>query len=72
VSVENIFGERVKTLRAASKLTQQQLGELVGLSKQAINDIEKGRRGTLVFKAVMIARHLNTTVEYLCGMSDLP
>ena len=69
---ENIFGERLKALRTAANITQQQLGEVAGLSKQAINDIEKGRRGTLVTKAVLMARHFNTTVEYLCGATDVP
>ena len=69
---ENIFGERIRTLRIASNLTQQQLGEVAGLSKQAINDIEKGRRSTLVTKAILIAKHFNTTVEYLLGVTDNP
>lgn len=67
---ENIFGERIRELRIKYNLTQKQLGDCVGLSKQAINDIEKGRRQTLVTKAILIARQLDTTVEYLFGDDD--
>lgn len=67
-----IFGERVAKQRKTLCLTQQQLGDMVGLTKQAINDIEHGRRNTLVPKAVLIAKSLNTTVEYLAGATDDP
>lgn len=66
------FSERIKKFRIENKLTQQQLGDLVGLSKQAINDIEKGRRLTTVDKAILLAIEFNTTVEYLCGVIDNP
>lgn len=67
-----MFGERIAIRRKELKLTQQQLGEAAGLSKQAINDIEHGRRSTLVVKAIEIAKALNTTVEYLGGATDDP
>jgi hypothetical protein len=70
MNFENIFGERIKQLRTSQNLTQSQLGEAIGLSKQAINDIEKGRRLTTVDKALAIAQFFNTTVEYLCGVTE--
>lgn len=70
--LENIFGNRVKQLRINSGMSQPQLGEEIGLSKQAINDIEKGRRQTTLEKAIAIAKLFNTTVEYLCGETDNP
>ena len=69
---ENIFGRRVKELRLANKMTQPQLGEAVGLSKQAVNDIEQGRRETTITKAILMARLFNTTVHYLVGDTDNP
>lgn len=69
---QKIFGERIAQRRKALNLTQQQLGEAAGLSKQAINDIEHGRRSTLVSKAIDIARALETTVEYLGGATEDP
>lgn len=71
-NITKYFSERVSQLRIENNLTQQQLGNLIGLSKQAINDIEKGRRLTTVDKALLIASQFNTTVEYLCGVTDNP
>ena len=69
---QKIFGERIAQRRKELKLTQQQLGERAGLTKQAINDIEHGRRSTLVSKAIKIPIALNTTVEYLGGQTENP
>lgn len=69
---ENIFARRVKELRLMNKMTQPQLGEAIGLSKQAINDIEQGRRETTITKAILMARLFNTTVHYLVGDTDNP
>lgn len=69
---KNIFGQRIFEFRQAAGMTQKQLGEAVGLSMQAINDIEKGRRETKITKAIRIARLFNTTVEYLAGETDDP
>lgn len=70
MSSKNIFGKRIFELRKSAGMTQKQLGESVGLSMQAINDIEKGRRETTITKAILIAKLFNTTVEYLCGSTD--
>lgn len=64
------FSKRIKLLRTQFNISQQTLGEVAGLSKQAINDIEKGRRTTTITKAILIARYFNTTVEYLAGVTD--
>lgn len=69
---QKMFGERIAQRRKALNLTQQQLGEAAGLSKQAINDIEHGRRSTLVSKAVDIAQALGTSVEFLAGATENP
>lgn len=69
---QKMFGERISQRRKELNLTQQQLGEAAGLSKQAINDIEHGRRSTLVTKAICIAKALETTVEYLAGETENP
>lgn len=69
---QEVFGIRIAARRKEFHLTQQQLGDLVGLSKQAINDIEHGRRSTIVAKALAIADALDTSVEYLAGVTENP
>lgn len=67
---KKIFAERVRKKRQEAGLTQVQLGEAVGLSKQAINNIEAGLNETRIDRAIAIARCLGTTVEYLGGYTD--
>lgn len=69
---ENIFGRRVFELRKAAGMTQRQVGDAVGLSMQAINDIEKGRRETTQSKLVAMADCFGVTIDYLVGKSDFP
>ena len=38
---------RVKELRKNQKLTQEELAQLIGISRQAINAIEKEKKATL-------------------------
>lgn len=39
-----VFGEEVRSLRRASKLSQEELGRCVGISKNQIQLIEAGRQ----------------------------
>lgn len=64
---KKIFGQRIFQLRKTAGLTQKQLGEEVGLSMQAINDIEKGRRETTQSKLTAIADYFNVPADYLLG-----
>jgi len=53
----------VRTLRAAMALSQQQLGDAMGVSRQTINSIEKERYTPSLPLAIALARHFGTTVE---------
>ena len=59
------LGNRLKELRAARSLNQQQLGQLVGASRQTISLIERGDYNPSVTLALKIAKILNATVEDL-------
>jgi putative transcriptional regulator len=53
----------VRTLRAEAGLSQQDLGEAVGVSRQTINSIEKERNTPSLPLAIKLARHFSRTVE---------
>jgi len=53
----------VRTLRAAMALSQQQLGDAMGVSRQTINSIEKERYTPSLPLAIALARHFGKTVE---------
>lgn len=43
-AVEYTLGDAVRDARLVSDLTQQQLGQVVGVSAQMVSDVERGRR----------------------------
>ena len=53
----------VCSLREARGLTQAQLGVALGVSRQSINSIEKGKYDPSLPLAIAIARYFATTVE---------
>ena len=53
----------VRSLREARGLTQAQLGAALGVSRQSVNSIEKGRYDPSLPLAFAIARYFETTVE---------
>ena len=57
------LANRVKELRAAKGLNQQELGALVGASRQTVSLIERGDSNPSVTLALRIARGFSVPVE---------
>lgn len=55
----------VRALREQRKLTQQQFGELVGVSRQSIVAIEKGKYDPTLWLAYDLAKVFGITIEEL-------
>ncbi len=53
----------IRALRTERGLSQQQLAEAMGVSRQTINSIEKERYMPSLPLAIAIARYFRTTVE---------
>lgn len=70
--MNNHFSERILLLRKKHNLSQLSLGEAVNLSKQTINDIEKGRSKTTLDKAILLANFFGVSLDYLTGQTDVP
>lgn len=56
---------RMKAARAGKDLSQQQLAELVGVSRQTINAIEKGEYNPTIRLCIAICRTLDKTLDEL-------
>ena len=56
---------RLKSARAARDLSQQQLADAVGVSRQTINAIEKGDYNTTIKLCRAICRILGKTLDEL-------
>lgn len=55
----------LKSARAAKDLSQQQLADLVSVSRQAINAIEKGDYNPTIRLCISICRALGKTLDEL-------
>jgi putative transcriptional regulator len=64
------LNNRVRELRTALGLTQEQLGQAVALTRQSIIAIEKGRFTPSVHTALLLASALDTTVDALFWIVD--
>lgn len=54
---------RLAEIRKEKNLTQLQLGEMVGMTKRQIRNIEKGDSGVSILAALLIAEALEKEVE---------
>ena len=61
---------RVRELRKQSKLTQQQLADLVHVSNRTIIPIEKKQYSPSLMLAYRIAEVFGVTVEELCCLKE--
>ncbi len=56
---------RLKAARAGKDLSQQQLADLVGVSRQTINAIEKGDYNPTIKLCIEICKQLDKTLDEL-------
>jgi transcriptional regulator with XRE-family HTH domain len=67
------FGERVHLIRRRRKMTQQALGDAVGVTKATIFRVEKGDFADVKGQTIArMAQTLNVTADYLLGLKDEP
>ena len=60
----------VRTLRTDHHLSQQELGEVMGVSRQTINSIEKERYTPSLPLAIALARYFDRPVEEIFHVDD--
>lgn len=60
----------IRVERAVVDISQQQLADAVGVSRQTINAIEKGRFVPSTVLALKIARYFNKTVDDIFVLDD--
>lgn len=64
-------GDRIKTLRMSKGLTQEELGDMIGVKKAAINKYETGLVVNLKRTTIMkLAEALGVSPVYLMGMDE--
>lgn len=66
------FPSRLKHLRANRKLTQEQLGEKINVTKVSVSGYENGTRSPDMETLQKIADVFEVSVDFLLGRSDDP
>lgn len=66
----DVFAQRLKQLREEKGLSQQALGEIIGVSKIAVYTYEKGKNYPEVRKFLALAEFFGVSLDYLAGWSD--
>lgn len=67
-----LLKDRVFQLRKQVGLSQQQLGEILGLTHKSISMLESGGRSTTIDKLVLLAEYFHVSTDYLLGITDDP
>lgn len=66
-----VFGKRLKEIRKKAGITQQQLGDMVGVTKVSICCYENGTRTPTLETLIDLADSLNVHLNYLLGVDAL-
>ena len=69
---KQLFAQRVIQARKLNCETQNDLGAAIGVGRNAISEIECGRKTTTAEKINLICRHYHISADYLLGLSDDP
>ena len=59
------FGENLKQIRKQRNITQEELAELLNVSRQAISKWESGNGYPETEKLITLSRELNISLDYL-------
>ena len=63
-----VFGERLRALRTAKKMSQKELAEKLGTAKSIISFYESGERFPSFDVLIKISYIFNTSTDYLLGV----
>ncbi len=65
------LGERIGLRRKALKFSQEELSERVGIARDQISRYERDVNEPTASVLIALARELETTTDYLLGLSDV-
>lgn len=66
------FGTRLKGLRESRKITQQDLADLMGLSRATIAGYETSGKQPDQEKTIWLAKYFKVSTDYLLGVTEDP
>ena len=66
----SVFPSRLKTLLSDSKVSQQELGAILGVQRQTINMYVNGQIRPDIDALAIIAKHFDVTTDWLLGLTN--
>lgn len=69
-SLREQFGQRLRSIRLQRRLTQEEFSELIGISLDMLNVVERGIHSPSFEKLEQIAGRLEVSVAYLFTFPD--
>lgn len=69
---DNIIGQRLRKLRLAHKLTQEEMARLFFITRSSIANYERGIRQPSYEFLRLVADHFQIDIHYLLGNTDIP
>jgi len=66
------FAERIKALRLERGMTQEALGNIIGVKRDSIYTYEKGLNYPEVRNLIILADFFGVSIDYLVGRTDNP
>ena len=69
--MERVFAKRLRELRQEKKLSQVDLGALLGYGYTAISNYENGRNEPSLSDFIRICEVLEVSADYILGLSDI-
>lgn len=64
------YTARLRQMREANDLTQREMSDILGISQQHYSMYELGKRTLDIKQVIRVCRALNTSADYLLGLSD--
>lgn len=65
-----VDGNRIKELRKELDISQDELAQRIGVTRQAVNSYEKGKRNPELAALMRLSAELSCTTDFLLGLSD--
>jgi transcriptional regulator with XRE-family HTH domain len=65
-----VLGEVIKSVRKERHLTQEQLGELIGVNKSQISKLERNTKNVTIETILKVFRALKTNIKFSIEKMD--
>lgn len=69
--IQKTFGENLFALMTAKKITQKELAAAVGVTAATLSSYKNGSKSPTLPVAAAIAKELNVSLDWLCGLNEM-